>query len=69
MHGHICLRTHVGVRVWVNLLYEYGQSCLSVYVYLYMCLCMCLCVDMYMCMNMIVSCMSICAHIAFICTL
>ena len=27
---------------------------------------MCLCVDMYMCMDMIVSCKFICAHIAFV---
>ena len=40
-----------------------------IYIYLYMCQCMCLCVDMYMCMNMIVSCMFICAHTAFVCTL
>ena len=26
---------------------------------------MCLCVGVYMCMNMIVSCMFVCAHIAF----
>ena len=29
---------------------------------------MCLCVDMYMCKDMIVSCMFIRAHIAFVCT-
>ena len=41
-----------------------------IYIYLHMCQCMCLCVDMYiMCMNMIVSCMFIRAHIAFVCKL
>ena len=31
--------------------------------------CMYLCVDMYRCMNMFVSCLPVCAHIAFACTL
>ena len=39
---------------------------MSVYMYLYMCQCMCLCADMYVCMNIIISCMFICAHIALI---
>ena len=39
------------------------------YMYLYICRCVCLCVDMFMCMDMIVSCMFICAHIAFVCKL
>ena len=39
------------------------------YIYLYMCQCMCLCVDIYMCMNMIVSCLLISAHIEFVCKL
>ena len=26
MHGHMCLSTHVVVRVWASLLCEYGQS-------------------------------------------
>ena len=59
MHRHTCMYTHVGVRVWASLFYEYEQSCLyvslSLSLYLYMCRCMCLCVDVYMCMNMIVS--------------
>ena len=25
--GQICLSTHVDVRVWASLLYEYGKSC------------------------------------------
>ena len=56
---------------------RYGQVCymsmgnlvsMSVDIYLYMYQCMCLCVGMYMCMNMIVSCMFYCARIAFVCT-
>ena len=42
-----------------------GYSC----VYLYMCECMYICDDMYMSVNLIVSRMSICACVAFVCTL
>ena len=35
MHGHICLCTHVGVRVWASLLYEYGQSSLYICRYIF----------------------------------
>ena len=39
-----------------------------IYIYiLYVCRCVHKCVDMYMCTNMIVSCMSICVYIEFVC--
>ena len=31
----ICLSTHVGVRVWTSLLYDYGQSCQYVCRYIF----------------------------------
>ena len=65
-----CLCTHVGVRVWASCYMSTSNLVsMSICIYLYMCRCMRLYVDMYMCMNVIVSCMFICAHISFICTL
>ena len=67
---HFVVEAHkfLGVRIWASFLYEDGHTC-YVFIYLYMCRCIYMCVDMYMCMNMIVSGMSVCACIAFVCTL
>ena len=35
MHGHMCLSTHVVVRVWASLSREYWQSCLYVGRYMF----------------------------------
>ena len=36
MHGHMCLSTHVVVRVWASLLCEYRQSMLvDIYIYIF----------------------------------
>ena len=50
MPMHTCRRKSMGNLV-------------SMSVYMNMCRCMCLCLDMYMCVNMIVSCTFICAHL------
>ena len=59
-HSHASLVCYISMGSLVSM---------SVCIYLYMCRCMCLCADMYMCIYMIVSCMFIRAHIAFVCTL
>ena len=70
MHGYImpmltCRLKSMGkrvIRVWAILLIcLHNFICMRWFIYI--------CVDMYMCINLIASRMSICAYIAFVCTL
>ena len=62
MHRHMCLSTHVVVRVWASLLCEYGQSCkhvgryIFVHVTVYMCKCRHVYVYLYDCFMQVRKC-------------
>ena len=65
---YACMGNLVNISLYI-LVHVSVYIYIYIYIYIYVCVCVCVCVDMYMCMNMIVSCMSICAYIAFVCTL